>query len=672
MRRGLHLALALLAVACLAGTAGAWYPLTTQVELATATWCTWCADAYTGIDLNKGWFDRNEFNSIRYYAASGGLGNATSTSRITYYGVTAYPNAFFDGRISIPGGNSVIATGLPYRSAIESELDNPTFFKLTINSVSFTGPTGSIDMNVEVMEDVPSITGMYLRIVLAEDNVTYLSETYQDVCRGSVPDIPITVSTLGQNQHVVQSFAIDPGWVSANMHLLAFVQQNLDKAVYASITSKPKPTNSLRYYALGNRIKVGPASPPTAFTFQPFRVYNTGTATDHYTISVAFQGPVDWTCILCDPHGLCYGPVYETDLDPGEYVDLVVDLWPHSSGYGIATVALTQNNIAPGHQRTIKYEYLSNDLEVLVMDDDGGQNYESYYADALSHFGHSFGVWDRDLQVPTLDEIFMYPIIVWSLGASTPTLDASDRASLGTYLDAGGRVMVSGQDLAYEMNSLGGAAYTWYRQYLQASYSADNSSDFTLDGVPGDPISTGLDLTIQGGTGANDQTSPDVIEPYGGFATPLFLYDATRKGAIKADNGNSKVVNFAFGFEAIDNADDRRVTLHRIIRWFENLQSAPDGGAPVFAGALSAFPSVVRSSSTVRFTLPVSGPASLQVFSTEGRLVRTLASGELAAGPHALSWDGTDAHGARLPAGVYCYRLLGKSADLQQKVVLVN
>ena len=45
-----------------------------------------------------------------------------------------------------------------------------------------------------------------------------------------------------------------------------------------------------------------------------------------------------------------------------------------------------------------------------------------------------------------------------------------------------------------------------------------------------------------------------------------------------------------------------------------------------------------------------------------GRAVRTLADEAFAeAGPHHLEVDGCDSHGARLPAGIYFYRV--RSAD---------
>ena len=676
MRRALLLVTALLAMAALVGPASAWYPRATQVEMATATWCVNCPDADQGIDVNKETFGRHEFNAIRYYDATGDFGNATSTARLAYYSMAGagYPTGIFDGLIRVPRGDDEIALGDIYRGTIESLLDDPSYFKLTVNSFSFTPPTGSINIDIEVMEDVPNIANTYLRIMIAEDGIDWNGQIQDDVCRGSVPDangIAVTVNQYGQVQNVTRTFAIDPAWVPANLHILAFVQDDDDKSISTSVSTLPKPASQMRYYAQSPKVVIGDSTPSMPHGFEIFGVYNTGTVADEFNMHTIFAGPGDWSATLCDPYGTCYGADFATTLYPGEYAELIVDMWPHSSGYGIATVELSQDAV-PGLVRSFQNEYITNDYaEVLLVDDDGRATYEDYFTDALAHFGHPYAVWKRSADAPTFDDLLYFPAIVWSTGRSHPTLDANDRAALGSYLDIGGRVFLTGQDLGKELYDAGGTAYAWYQQQLHARFVNDNSGDRTLIGVTGDPISDGIDLTIEGGDGANNQLYPDRIDANDAYATPIFKYDSTWKGAIRADDGNDKVVLFGFGFEAIDNASDRRVVLHRILRWFQGVQDAPED-TPALASTLSAFPGVSRAASTVRFTLPETGETRLQVFSADGRLVRTLANGVLGAGSHTLSWDGTNARGARVPAGVYCYRLQGAGADLERKTVRIN
>lgn len=68
-------------------------------------------------------------------------------------------------------------------------------------------------------------------------------------------------------------------------------------------------------------------------------------------------------------------------------------------------------------------------------------------------------------------------------------------------------------------------------------------------------------------------------------------------------------------------------------------------------------PNPFNPRTTIAFELPSPGHATLSVFDLAGRLVRTLADADLPAGRHRLDWDGRDAHGRNVAAGIFVYRL---------------
>lgn len=74
---------------------------------------------------------------------------------------------------------------------------------------------------------------------------------------------------------------------------------------------------------------------------------------------------------------------------------------------------------------------------------------------------------------------------------------------------------------------------------------------------------------------------------------------------------------------------------------------------------------------TIAFSLDDAQRVSLGVYDVRGRLVRALLTREeQAAGSHAVSWDGLDARGSRVPAGVYFYRVsAGSWSDTKRMVV---
>jgi len=72
---------------------------------------------------------------------------------------------------------------------------------------------------------------------------------------------------------------------------------------------------------------------------------------------------------------------------------------------------------------------------------------------------------------------------------------------------------------------------------------------------------------------------------------------------------------------------------------------------------LAARPNPFAERTAIRFSLEEPGPVEIAVYDVVGRRVRTLAVGSRDRGEHEVTWDGRDATGRPVPAGVYLYRL---------------
>lgn len=79
--------------------------------------------------------------------------------------------------------------------------------------------------------------------------------------------------------------------------------------------------------------------------------------------------------------------------------------------------------------------------------------------------------------------------------------------------------------------------------------------------------------------------------------------------------------------------------------------------APAAGLALAAWPNPFNPSTRIAFELPRAGRARLVLHDVHGRRVARLLDAPLAAGPHALQWDGRDDAGRELPSGVYLLSL---------------
>lgn len=77
-------------------------------------------------------------------------------------------------------------------------------------------------------------------------------------------------------------------------------------------------------------------------------------------------------------------------------------------------------------------------------------------------------------------------------------------------------------------------------------------------------------------------------------------------------------------------------------------------------------------SARVTFALPTGRAVDIGVFDVSGRRVATIAKGEFAAGRHTREWNGRDASGKRVGAGMYFYRAALGSEVRTSRAVLVD
>ncbi len=100
------------------------------------------------------------------------------------------------------------------------------------------------------------------------------------------------------------------------------------------------------------------------------------------------------------------------------------------------------------------------------------------------------------------------------------------------------------------------------------------------------------------------------------------------------------------------------------------------GVAVLPAGAIArlhpATPNPFNPQTRLHFDLARPTVVAFGIYDVRGRLVRTLVSGELAAGVHEAAWDGRDAAGRVQAAGVYVARLDAGGATFTQRVVMLK
>lgn len=638
-------------------------------EDATATWCGYCPFAYQGLEVMKARYDANEFTAVRYYATSGGLGTGETDARIGYYGINSFPTVVFDGTTFVGGGTTAIAQGLEYDPVVAAALGTPSPLQITIQGFDLTQPDGFVQFDVEAVETLSDIGNVKIRVLILENNVTFQSVMYTDVTRDVLPETALAVSQVGQVQNVSIPFAVNPSWKLADLWIAILIQDDDNRAILQSASTRPAPTYSPRFWAKGSRIAVTP--PGSVYEFEDFAAYNYGINPDVIRVElVPGTLPAGWQCAFSDGTTE-YTTYVDLPLAPGEHGTFHMKITTGSQGFAGPRIRITSPNL-PGRERWIEYRAITDNCDVLLVDDDSG-TYENYHIDALQAAGKTYGLWPAASFAVTSEALSRFPIVIWEIGLSYPTLTAGDRAAVGAYLDGGGRLFITGQDLGWEMDDNGTASLAWYHQYMHADYVNDDANRNTAAGITGDPISDGMNLSLTGGDGANNNEYPEVINPLDGYATVIFTYPGTPpyNGALKVETSAYKVVYLGFGYESISTAANRRLLMSRTLAWLSTPTAAED--MPVRAELnLRAFPNPTPGSAAITYQLPERAGSRIEIYAPDGSVVRRLTNPSVEPGSHTLLWDGRSESGRPVPSGVYFYRLRAGSAGQSGKLVLTR
>ena len=83
-------------------------------------------------------------------------------------------------------------------------------------------------------------------------------------------------------------------------------------------------------------------------------------------------------------------------------------------------------------------------------------------------------------------------------------------------------------------------------------------------------------------------------------------------------------------------------------------------------------PNPLSNETKIAFHIPEAGRVELKVYGVSGRLVRTLVSGDRAAGLHSAVWNGLDDSGHDAAAGVYFYKLTAPGISESRRMILLQ
>lgn len=572
-----------------------------------------------------------------------------NTARINFYGVTWEPWVMCDGLIDI---RNVSAATL--RSSIRSRkaINAPCSIEATATQVGQTSVAFSATIAVETTVSGSSIKAF---AALVSDSTNYATshgtngETiFRDAFRDMAPNTTGLAITLIQEDTITFTGTLnkDAAWDPDHLSVIVFVQRtDGNKEIYQA--AKTNVTRPWGMTVLGDGPRQLIVEPNAGETLYTVELTNIGQNTETYHVVLSGLLPAGWIRTIEGPGIPANADSILVTLANGESSTLIARMNPNGHAGG-AVLNITVNSPSSSFPITSTETFrLMSGLDILLVDDDEGQAFDSYYESALASVAGNmmWGRWDvsqdslRDSYFDNLDAI------VWFTGNSFQdgyTLSAADQEKLSVFLDRGGKLFLSGQGIGFDIRT-----DQFFINYLHARYERNYPTGVSVSGVTGDPISDGMSFAITGGDGAGNQSRQTAISARDDLATVIFDYTSSAFHAgLKATNGTYKVVYLGFGLEAISSAANRIAVLQRSFDWlFGNTSISDDNHNSLLPAKFELqqnYPNPFNPETVIRYSLPSRAEVSLRIFDLLGREVTVLASGTKDAGNHSATWNAAD------------------------------
>ncbi|MCK4289287.1 MAG: Omp28-related outer membrane protein [Bacteroidales bacterium] len=203
------------------------------VEIATGCWCPYCPGAAMGADdlVANG----HDVAIIEYHNGDPYANIASNYRNGSYYNVSGYPTAKFDGTLTVVGGSNTQSMYPQYLPRYNQRIDVNSSFTIDVQGVTY----GLIDFEANITVEkvsTSSASNIKLHLVLTESNIEY---NWQGMSELNFVERLMTPNHLGTSidfsggntQQVILNFNLEDDWVYENCEVVVFMQNNTTKEI---------------------------------------------------------------------------------------------------------------------------------------------------------------------------------------------------------------------------------------------------------------------------------------------------------------------------------------------------------------------------------------------------------------------------------------------------------
>lgn len=336
---------------------------------------------------------------------------------------------------------------------------------------------------------------------------------------------------------------------------------------------------------------------------------------------------------------------------------------------------------------------LNDNKKILIVDGFdryGGSGSWAYpYHDfVVSHakaFNFSFETCANEQIMDGTINLNSYNLVIWILGdesTANETFSSVERSKIATYLENGGKLFISGSEIAWDLEGSSSATpqkTEFLRNYLKAKYIADDANVYGVTGVDSTHfagLGFGFGIINNGSPYLEDY--PDIIDTTGG-SIPILKYNvlSTAGIAYTGSFNNSpnigQLVYLAFPFETINQASDRTLVMTSALKYFGIIQTSVADDLSYLPGSdilHQNYPNPFNPTTKISYEISNKQFVQLKVYDLLGREIKTLISETQNPGKYEFIFDAETIGG--LSSGIYFYQLITESYSLVKKMILLR
>ncbi|MBL7976723.1 MAG: T9SS type A sorting domain-containing protein [Bacteroidetes Order II. Incertae sedis bacterium] len=269
------------------------------------------------------------------------------------------------------------------------------------------------------------------------------------------------------------------------------------------------------------------------------------------------------------------------------------------------------------------------------------------YGQAIDRNGLGFETVANEAVVSGLVDMKQYDAVMWVLGdesTTDETFSDAEQLLIRAYLENGGRLFVSGSEVAWDLGSKGTPTdQAFLGQFLKTAYAGDNAANYEVRGITG-TLAEGLSFRY--GASPYTEDYPDFINSANGGQTVLQygngrIAGVAYSGTFGSTSKVGKMVYFAFPFDTIDTLENRREVFRRVLSFLldETISPVESEAIPHENLLAAAYPNPFFGVAHFHYIVPKTTSLRISVYDILGREVQKLYDAPVAAGSHTLNWQ---------------------------------